>query len=81
MMILLAVPLVQRFDRAGGSAVLLFGGIGIAFLYLTLDGLLVAMGEAGLLPPLLAASAATFVLAAMVGAIGLHKEGGNRSAG
>ena len=79
-MILLAVPLVQRFDRTGGSAVLLVSGIGIAFLYLTLDGLLVAMGEAGLLPPLLAASAATIVLVATAGAIGIHKEGGNRSA-
>lgn len=79
-MIMLAVPLMQRFDRSSGGGVLLAGAIAIAFLYLTLDGLLVAMGEAGLLPPLLAASAATIVLAAIAGAIGLHREGGGRPA-
>ncbi len=72
--ILLAVPLVQRFDRTGGGVLILAGGLALGFVYLTMDELLLAIGEAGLMPPALSATAATMALLAISGAVALHHE-------
>lgn len=66
-MLMLAVPLVQRFQRRDMTARVLVSGIALGFSYLALDSFFVALGEAGLMPIALAAWGATvlFALAAL----------------
>lgn len=54
-MVLLAAPVAQSLSRQRGVALGLMLGIGMGFLYFIVDGLLQALGESGMLPPLLAA--------------------------
>jgi len=54
-MVLLAAPVAQSLSRQRGIALGLMLGIGMGFLYFIVDGLLQALGESGMLPPLLAA--------------------------
>ena len=57
-MLLLALPAVLVVPRGGGSPATAALGFGLGVLYLFAGGLLGALGEAGLLPPALAAWAA-----------------------
>ncbi|MCZ6771078.1 MAG: LptF/LptG family permease [Proteobacteria bacterium] len=52
---LLIIPLFQRFDRREGTVAILFGGVGVSFVFFTFDNLMMALGEAGQLPAILAA--------------------------
>ncbi len=74
LMVLLAVPLAQRFRRHGGIAPMLVIGVSVGFLYLVIDGLTLSLGGAGLLPPFLAAWAPALLLACTGGAIAFHYE-------
>ncbi len=65
LMILLSVPLVQHFHRRVGFGWMLAAGVGLGFLYWIFDGLLLSTGEAGLLPPLLAAWTPALVFTAI----------------
>ena len=73
-LILLAIPLVQRFHRRLKIGWILAGGLGIGFLFWTFDGLILAVGEAGLLPAPIAAWAPLAVLAILVTSLALHHE-------
>lgn len=67
LLIFLAVPLAQRFQRQGGMALPMIAGIGIGFLYFVFEGLTLTVGEAGLLPAAVAGWAPPVALA-LVGA-------------
>lgn len=74
LMLLLAVPLAQRFKRQGSIAPMLTVGVAIGFLYFMADGITLAAGEAGLIPPMVAAWAPTLIFACISGTIALHFE-------
>jgi lipopolysaccharide export system permease protein len=66
-MILLSAPVAQGFQRRRSLGLELTVGIGLGFLFFVADGLLLALGEAGALPPLVAAWA-PMVLFGCIGA-------------
>jgi lipopolysaccharide export system permease protein len=66
LMMMLAVALARRFDRAGGTAWLLVGGGAIGFGFFMLDQAAVALGEAGILPSWLAAAGGSVALALLI---------------
>lgn len=74
LMILIAVPLSQRFQRHGGAATTLALGIVIGFCFFVFDGFTLTVAEAGLVPPLIAAWAPTLAFAAVGAALGFHVE-------
>lgn len=74
LMILLAVPLTQRFQRHGGGGSTLAIGIAIGFCFFVFDGFTLAVGEAGLLPPVIAAWAPTLAFGAVGATIGFYGE-------
>jgi len=75
LMILLAVPLAHRYQRAGAITWLLVAGITLGFVFFVFDGMVLAMGEAGLLPPALAAWTPTLVMALVAQGLMYHYEG------
>lgn len=74
LMIVIAVPLSQRFQRHGGAVATLALGIALGFCFFVFDGFALAVGEAGLVPPLVAVWAPTLAFAAMGAALGFHAE-------
>ena len=74
LMLLLSVSLIPAYSRTGSMGWLLFAGITIGFATFILAGVTTAMGEAGLLPPWLAAWAPTVVLLALIGRFFLRHE-------
>jgi lipopolysaccharide export system permease protein len=74
LMVLIAVPLSQRFQRHGGGATTLALGIAIGFCFFVFDGFALAVGEAGLVPPIIAAWAPTLAFAAVGAALGFYVE-------
>lgn len=74
LIILLCVPLVQRFERTARAATMILGGIGLGFVYLSFDGVILSIGEAGLLPPVLAAWVPTLILMSITGSIAFYYE-------
>lgn len=75
LMILLCVPLAHRFQRVGAIGWMLLTGISAGFVFFVFDGLVLAMGEAGLLPPALAAWVPTLVMALIAQGLIYHYEG------
>lgn len=75
LMVLLAVPLAHRYQRAGAITWLLVAGITLGFVFFVFDGMVLAMGEAGLLPPALAAWTPTLVMALIAQGLMYHYEG------
>ena len=73
-MILIAVPLAQRFHREGTLAPMFVTGVAIGFLYFVLDGWSFTTGEAGLVPPLIAAWTPNIIMAIVASAIALQFE-------
>lgn len=67
LMLLLSAALAQQSHRAGRVEVLLLGGVAIGFAFFIFNGVALAMGEVGLLPPLVASGAplAAFTAVAM----------------
>ena len=66
LMMMLAIALARRFNRAGGAAWLLVGGGAIGFGYFMLDQAAVALGEAEILPSWLAAAGSSVALALLI---------------
>ena len=73
-MLLLAMPSALGHSRSNRTAPIVFG-LGCGLLYLVTDGLLTAMGSAGILPPILAAWGAPVAFAAGAVSILLYAEG------
>lgn len=74
LMIFLAIALAQRFRRTGGFSTLLLSGVGIGFGFLALDGITIAMGEAGLVPSWFAAWGAKAALLCLTGTFIVSRE-------
>jgi lipopolysaccharide export system permease protein len=55
MMVLLAAPVAQSMQRQGGMVRGLAVGVVLGFLYFVTDGFVLTLGEAGALPPVIAA--------------------------
>lgn len=64
---LFAVPLTQRFQRTAGVGSMLAIGVVLGFLYLIFFGVTLTLGEAGVLPPMLAAWTPPLLLALATG--------------
>jgi len=74
-MVLLAASVAQTLARGHGGAVNFLAGVGLGFLYLIADGVVFTLGEAGSLPPLLAAWAPLVVFGCIAGAALIAREG------
>lgn len=57
LMLLLAAALAQQSQRSGRLGLLFLGGVAIGFAFFIFNGVSLAMGEVGLLPPLVASAA------------------------
>jgi lipopolysaccharide export system permease protein len=68
-MVALATASVRGLQRQGGTVLNALVGFGGAFLYFVADGVLQALGEAGAVPPALAAWLPLLFLALMAGAV------------
>ena len=73
-MLLLALPTALGHTRSNRTGPVIFG-LGAGLLYLVADGLLTAMGQTGVLPPLAAAWGAPVAFAAAAVSILLYAEG------
>ena len=73
-MLLLALPTALGHSRSNRTGPIIFG-LGCGLLYLVSDGLLTAMGSAGILPPLAAAWGAPVAFAAGAITVLLYAEG------
>src|SRR3546814_3144490 len=67
-MLLLAAPVAQGLQRHGGIVAGLAAGTGLGFLYFITDGFVLALGEAGAIPPVLAAWTPALIFASLGGA-------------
>lgn len=67
LMVLLAAPVAQGLQRYGGIGTGLAAGVGLGFLYFVTDGLVLALGEAGAIPPALAAWSPSLLFASVGG--------------
>lgn len=75
LMLLLAVPSAGGTRRSGSLAAGMAVGLTAGLSYLVLDGILAALGEAGTLPPVLAAMVPHAVFACVGGTLLLYAEG------
>ncbi len=75
LVLILSVVLARQSQRAGNAAILLLGGVIIGFGFFIFNGVTLAMGEAGLLPPLLAAGIPPSVLAIIAATGSVWREG------
>lgn len=69
LMLCLCVVLAQQSQRVGHTQFLLLGGVAIGFSFFIFNGVTLAMGEAGLLPPLIASGHPLVVLAAITASV------------
>lgn len=74
-MLLLAAPVAQGLQRHGGVVAGLAAGTGLGFLYFVTDGFVLALGEAGAIPPMLAAWSPAVMFASLGGAALIRFEG------
>jgi len=75
LMLLLAAPVAQGMMRQGSMAAGYMIGIGLGFFYFVTDGLVLALGEAGAIPPVLAAWTPAALFGSIGGAALLRMEG------
>jgi lipopolysaccharide export system permease protein len=73
-MLLLAAPAALAQQRNNQAALLLFS-LGAGLLFLMVDGVLTALGQTNVLPPLLGAWAGPLLFSALAGAAMVHLEG------
>lgn len=73
-MVLLAAPAALAHQRNNQATLLLFS-LATGLLFLAVDGVLTALGQTNVLPPLLAAWAGPALFAALAGAAMVHLEG------
>lgn len=74
LMAFLVIALAQRFRRTGAFGALMLSSLAIGFLFFVLDGLCLALGEAGWLPAWFAAWSAKLALACLIGTFLLGRE-------
>lgn len=74
MALLIAVPIAHSFRRGGGFGVLFLLGITIGFAYFIYTGVTLALGQGGILPPLLAGWLAPTTLLTVSGMVALQFE-------
>jgi len=74
LMLFLSIALAKQSQRAGHIEFLLLGGIVAGFSFFIFSGVTLAMGEVGLLPPLLATAAPLFVFTAVAASIAFWYE-------
>jgi lipopolysaccharide export system permease protein len=74
LMLLLSMSLIPSYSRTGSFIWIFLMGISIGFASFILTGITTAMGEAGLLPPWLAAWAPAFALSALIARFLLQHE-------
>lgn len=65
LMLLLSAALGQQSQRSGRVELLFLGGVAIGFAFFIFNGVTLAMGEVGLLPPLMAAAVPLIALTAV----------------
>ncbi len=75
LLVFLAAAAVQRMHPRRSARLMLVAGVGVGFVYWIFDELVVTIGEAGLLPSLLAAWAAPLVLGSISMAVILRYDG------
>lgn len=73
-MLMLAAPAALAQQRNNQTALLLFS-LGAGLLFMMVDGVLTALGQTNVLPPMLGAWAGPFLFAALAGAAMIHLEG------
>jgi lipopolysaccharide export system permease protein len=69
LMLLLSVAMAQQSERVGRVELLLLSGVAIGFAFFIFNGITLAMGEVGMLPPLLAAGVPLAALIAIAGTV------------
>lgn len=69
LMLLLSAALAQQTQRAGRLEMLFLSGAAIGFSFFIFNGITLAMGEVGLLPPLLASLAPLVAFTAVAGSV------------
>ena len=74
LLIFFIILLAQRVDRGGAVAGLLVKGLAFGFAYFILVKMSLALGEANLLPPIIAAWIPPVILASVAGGFGFHHE-------
>ena len=74
LMIFLVVALSQRFQRTGRSELMFLGGLALGFAFFITNGIGLALGEVGLLPPAIAGWSPIAVFAAIIGTIAFSRE-------
>lgn len=74
LMLFLVVALSQKFQRTGRTEFLFLVGLALGFAFFIFNGIGLAMGEVGLLPPFLAGWAAIAGFTAIIGAIAFSRE-------
>jgi len=73
-MLLLAAPAALALQRSNQTALMVFS-LGSGLLFLMVDGVLTALAQTGVLPPMLGAWAGPALFAALAGAALVHMEG------
>jgi len=76
MMVLLAAPVAQGMQRHGGIGRGMAIGVALGFLYFVTDGFVLTLGEAGALPPVLAAWSPSLLFATIGATALVRMEGG-----
>lgn len=74
LLVMLTFALARRSTRQGAIAALFMKGIGAGFVFVILNGLALALAEAGFLPPLAATSGPMLLLLALVVCLPLRDE-------
>jgi len=74
LLLLLVVALAQRFQRTGHVEFLFIGSISLGFGFFIINGISLAMGEVGLLPPFLAGWAPLGIFLAIAGSVAFWHE-------
>lgn len=74
LMLIISVPLIQGLHRRAGTALMLAAGVAIGFCFLVFDGLILKFGEAGLLPPILAAWGPTIIFGMVAASLAFRTE-------
>ncbi len=75
LMVALVVALAQRFRRTGSFAMVMVSSLAIGFAFFVFDGVSLAIGEAGFVPPWLSAWSPALVLTAVIGSLLVRDEG------
>ncbi len=72
--LLIAIPIAHSFRRGGGFGILFLFGIAIGFAYFIYAGVTLALGQGGILPPLMAGWLAPITLLSVSGMVALQFE-------